>query len=636
MDKPTKRMVDGAFAHFQRYSEGVWKERPADFYIERTLRLYRGDGNSRSFEKLADFVQPSALVGLGDSGFSEGAAGLPLQFRGAFAGLLVGSYGTGKTEFAYRLCEYLRSKDDALFPTPFPVSLSRCRGKQSLLDSRPERLEFLDLLREGLPVRLRRGDLWNELRKAVREGRVFLVLDALDELVEREHHHRNFISGLRDFLLDDDEDVSNARFRVLVTMRREYLSVVDGPRISGTLEAWTPRAADVLYLLELNQFGDSEMREYFARRHGDRGEGIFDDLVQAQQLLSMLRRPLLLRIFADYLAAIDGQQGPTEKLAQLGGAAGGLIEAYVEQVHESGRQLQKDLGSIFFWSKEKLARKSVELFANGESELYRSDVKDIRVPLSGGSGLEDPLVSVHKCPFLLREGSHARFAHRTFFEFFAAKGIAMEVNAKGLEEADGFNNLVVNSDMRKFLQYFLPDFYDLIKLSCGLLKRDGWEMSPAEYLEIGPRLDEGLRILTEGMTAPEVARDDVEAKVEWFLKECNPLRFHPGYMVYCFHAVATYMLERPWADRVLRWRNQFESLLRTSLDRALIERLTEGSDKDGLERLAERVLFIGQKLRYHWIQEYVREEKLGRDGGWHPQTWKRVKNILEDIRHTQF
>jgi hypothetical protein len=630
------RMLEGAFSYFQRYSEKAWLTRPADFHIERTVRLSRGRREFGRFERRADHVRPSELFGLGRWGSEEADRSTP-RLGGGFAGLLVGSYGTGKTEFAYRLCMSLREKSDESMPTPLPVSLARCRGRQALLDSPPEEAEFLDLLKEGLPEDLRDSQLWSELREAIRIGKVFLVLDALDELVERPYHHQNFISGLSKFVLGDDGNTAESRFRVLVTMRREYLSAMDGPKADGTLEAWTADRTDTLYLLELNQFGDSEIRQYFSRRDCARSREIFEAVAANPQVYSMLRRPLLLRIFADYLEEADTPARLAKALAQLSSAPGSLIDAYVEQVHQSGQKLQEELGSSYFWSKQKLADKSVEMFATGAMELDEAAVADIRAPLSGAGGNENPLVSVHKCPFLLRDGERVRFAHRTFFEFFVTMGIADEVKVKrkDLEQAEGFNNLVVNADMRKFLQYFLPDFYDLIKLSCGLLTSKGWRMKEGAYQALLPDLESGLQILTEGMTKPEDTRTEVEDKIDWFLEKCDPETFYPGYLVYCFQAVATYMLERPWAEKVPRWREKFEELLQIALRRALSERQMAEEEKDWLERLAERVLSIAQRLRYGWIQESTGDESW-HDGRWHAQTHKRITGLLDDIAHTRF
>ena len=634
--------------------------RAENLYVQPVLRLYRTRTHLDVLEKQSDHIDPLSFLG----NYGNGPRARP-----PFLAFAIGSYGTGKTELSYQLSQSLQ-RESSHSIRALPISLGRCRADKQILDTVPSAREFAALLFKGFP---QKSDvsyaMWKKIQSAIKTGGVLLVLDALDELIERPHRHSNFIKGLLGFLLGDTQLEGERNFRVLVTMRQEYLSSVDRSDAKGTLQACTVSGYQpTVYFLYVDQFSEDEIGEYLSRRHPGITR-LLEFVGKVPRLLSTLQRPLLLKIFADYLEVLQ-TQGKLEKLLGLDGSKrdysgnsinsiffdspvgpGSLIKEYVDMIHDHGRELQAAFNSEYYWNKERLARSCMELYGSGETELKRRDAEYIREPLDSEAinrygrrpasmaldEEEDPFLSFHKCPFLIRDQDSLRFAHKTFFEFFTTQAIAEELEKKGLDKADGFNNLVVNSDMRKFLQYFLgkEEFYEYIKLSCGLMSSKGWGMPAERYEEMKSALGLTLRVLTEGMTEPEKVRDDVETRIDWFLDNCDPTKSYPGYSTYCFHAVVTYLFERPWDRKAVRWRGRLDGILKGALVHSIEKIKEKCEEREWWERLIERLLALGLRLLYSWAGELALDVESLVDESWHPKTRKRVERIIEDIQRSE-
>jgi hypothetical protein len=633
--------LDRVLAVATRKFNARTEHRTREPYLFRRTRVDVNDGRTSSphLERLSDQLDPLEML----TGWRS--AGVTNRYHNQhhavppFVTLLVGQYGTGKTALVSQLCELLRRRP-ASSPRPLPISLGSCRALRAELSRRPGADAFMRLLLEGS-----QGDgvddaTVGEVLAAVRAGRVFLVLDALDELVDSVTDHHLFFVGL-DQVLSVPERGSPLKARVIVTMRREYLTSVDG-NLRNTLGAFrnggSPSVA--LYYALLTSIDDPEIESYLVSRLQSQGKRFFTKLMEHPELRSIIARPILLKVFADLAKTLRGKR---DSLLEIKDVVA-LIKEYVASVNAYGRALQERLGSSYIWDPDLLATKSLELYWTHSPDsplLTETDLEGIRTTLKESPDVSEPaLRSVHKCPFLVITGTgpnEVRFSHKVFFEYFTARGMADEVGrADSIRHAKAFNTLVVNADMRKFLRDMVEDFDGKIEFSCGLGDPEFWSLEEHTFKRQRAMLRSALVILTRGMTHPDDDAPDVEREIKWLLDaEC--LKFDPGYLRYCFHAVGTYIADRRWAAAWSDTTQRFSDLLQRTGEQSLHLIETGLVKEEALEQrhqlLVERVLHQCLLLRLEWVRSSFtgRVKESFATTKWDADLMTRIHGIIQDI-----
>lgn len=608
-------------------------------YLFRGTVVNVNDGRTASleFDRLSDKLDPLEML------TGRPSVGSPNRYHNQhraeppLVAVLVGQYGTGKTALVSRLCDQLVSSRTG--PRPLPVSLGSCSMLRGKLDSRPNAEKFMGLLLEGI---VEEGSVKaiETVIAAIRAGKVFLILDALDELVDNVQEHWSFFQSLHQILSSPHTNpATNAR--VIVTMRREYLTSVDG-NLRNTLGALrSPGASRItVYHAQLNSFDDIEIENYLEARLGRQGESFVKRLMEHPELRSVIARPILLRVFADLAKS---RQGKHAHLLEIKDVVA-LIEEYVNSVNQYGKRLQERLGSSFIWDPDLLPHKCLELYWTNSLILSEDDLMSIRKPLSAKPDESEPaLRSVHKCPFLVvSKPNGVRFSHKVFFEYFTAKGMADEVKkAPDIRDAKAFNTLVVNPDMRKFLWRMVDDFDKKIEFSCGLHEPQFWAVEKKVFEKHKEKWRSALVTLTRGMTNPDRDADDVEKEIAWLLDESDRPRFDPGYLRYCFQAVGTYVADRRWDEKWIARTQRFSDVLKATGPESM--RLIESSGideplKTRHQLLVERILDLCLLLRFEWVRPSFtgRVKESWRDTTWDRDLKARIERIIQGIEVSRF
>jgi len=598
----------------------------------------------------------TSYSGLGQGYASEGSVSI-----------IVGQYGLGKTELVHQVCGYLNTPEKKDL-APLPINLALCREEGVPIVRRIQPPDFARLLfgrvlrRAGLELSF----VMKRLLPDVYDGKVLLILDGLDELISdptKTQNHRFFSNLTRCMFAGARRGGEPPKFRVAVSMRMEYLSAApfeDPSELAGVINRAAskclPGVSLCMYSLQLEVLDDSRMEAYLNRRlkgykqRQSASGGAFEAVKGNRRLLEMLRRPLLLRVFCD-IAESMGQKKFHLLLDSMKNSEYPvrLIEELVKEGGKDPRLLrdQRDV-TPYVWDADKLARKSLELYADGKDALTPSDVEEIlrhTDPSALGAnvtprGLTDAqiLEGIHKCPFLIRDGDDTsatpvRFTHRMFFEYFVARGHVLD------KENAAWVNLVLNVDTRRFLRDMMEteEWFERTKRSYALDEhgRGTWEF--AESLDF-EELERERRLLLKYMTDPEGEQyaadegDELLKTINSFLDKEK--RLHPLYRVYNYEAIAHYVWFHRWDDHGAAISKRFNTILQESLE-DVCEELASGDTfkRKALELLLERILHIGQRLRYAWVKDYVAEEKKSKVRGLlsDPNARNRLEDIFSNI-----
>lgn len=621
--------------------------------------------------RLPELSEPEVPTGLNNPFIfitSKWFAGEPLYSRQDCADehsvtFIVGQYGLGKTELVHQTCQYLLVNGQGASLTPLPVNLALCRGEVKTLREGMPAEDFALLLFDrildeaGLPPAF----VTEELLPEIYGGRILLLLDGLDELISSPAQNHYFLSNLARILAAGSPGPhGEPKFRAAVSMRLEYLSAVasqDASDLTAIVNSGAGAGvATNTYFLKLDFLDDSRVEAYFRRRL-TKGREAFEKVKKNRRLLDMLRRPLLLRIFCD-LAKLRGSNRLHLLLNDLKDKEhpSRLLKIFVDWAQGDERVVkdQKKITSLT-WDADGLARKSVKLYEAGKSEMGLEDVEEILKDTDPAPGVEirerklspsEILDGIHKCPFLWKDAQAdgdtpsvvVRFAHKIFFEYFVAKGIVLY---KEQGDYTPWINLVLNVDTRKFLRGMIKDseWYERTKKSYALEgdDRSGWIFRDQIDFD---ELEKERRLFLDYMTDPENEKymrdsDGSLAKaVSGFLDKEEIL--HPRYRMYTYEAVALYVWFHRWDEQAATISRRFSEILHRRL-KEIHEGLQEESPaRNALELLLERILHIGQRLRYAWAKEYVEKKaellSLVRDSS----TNNRVSAIFDNIEKALF
>lgn len=528
---------------------------------------------------------------------------------------IVGQYGFGKTELIHQLCYFLKNSHTEKSFVPLPINLAFCRKNLGILNTstQPSIENFSNLIFGHILSRgkFHKDFISKELLPKINHGSILLILDGLDELLSNTSQHRTFFTALANFLCSNESSkIGIFRFKVIICARLEYLRAVDTPNATelinitnGTNINTTPIS---FYFLNLDSLDDSRVKSYIDNTICN--NELFEQIKANPKLLEILRRPLLLRIFCELVS--DNKNFNLDNLLQVE-HAGELLEIFTERASIDLSQAQKKI-TAFTWNLNNLARKSLEFYQDGKIEMNIEDIKYFIEPIEKKYTIindDDVLSSIHKCPFLQRISNHTvRFSHRSFLEFFTAKGVALALKK---ENSQPFDELVLNVDTRKFLKYLVnksfnsPDKFDeLTRKSYGLLNRDEWELKKNLSFD---ELENIRKILLLYMTEPENPPPNTEQLIRRFL-DIEDYGLHPRFSLYCYESVAVYLRDNQWEENVKNIIQEFSHLSKLRLENTLVMLSTKEVKfylQTPFKLLVERILDIAQRLRYRWVKEYL-------------------------------
>ncbi|MFN6571743.1 MAG: NACHT domain-containing protein [Dendronalium sp. ChiSLP03b] len=568
--------------------------------------------------------------------------------------IIVGQYGFGKTELIHQICDFLKNRHSdhqGLFT--LPINLAFCRSKLGVLNRniKPSVEDFSDLLFGHLlnQAEFDKNFVFEDLLPIIKHGNILLILDGLDELLSNTTQHQTFFAALTNFLCNNEKiKYGGFRFKVIVCARLEYLRAVDNSEATELVKIINRENSSKIpvsiYFLNLDALDDSRINSYIDSTISD--DKLFEKIKKNSKLLDILRRPLLLRIFCDLVK--NRQNFELDNLLKVE-QAGELLEIFTERASKDvDLSHAQERIAAFTWNLDNLARKSLEFYQDGKAEMNIDDIKSFIEPIGGNFGKFDDdevLNSVHKCPFLQRFSDYSvRFAHRSFLEFFTAKGVAIALKEKNRKP---FDELVLNVDTRKFLKYLVnklfnsqDKFDELTRGSYGLQSEHEWELKTNLSFD---ELENIRKILLLSMTEPENPPADTEKLIRRFLKiEDDGL--HPRFLLYCYESVAVYLRDHQWDEKVRGINQDFHNLsklrLENTLSRLDLQEIPSYL-KTPLKLLVERILDIGQRLRYRWVKEYLNEDKQrylieAFNADEEKETLDRIRMVLRHIENSIF
>lgn len=569
---------------------------------------------------------------------SNQAASYELQgAHSPFIALVLGQYGTGKTELIRQLSDLIRGRAQDTAIQALPVSLVRCRLRIELLTEDSNEDQFLDFLfgrflkeSQDHPLSEQDKATLRDLADAIRKGDVFLLLDGLDELVFRPEHHMYFLRQLVRLLYpDSSETVEVPNFRIALSARIEYLASLDPDHrlLRRLLRAHgAGEAAPRLYTVKLDVFDNSSIHDYLLD-YPPLGDPFFEFFLQHEKQLGQLRRPLLLKLWCESggLAAITCGEDLTTEITE-----GRVFEQYIQQASD----VMKDvMPAPATWDIERIAKKSVEIYSIKRTYFEKEEIPDLLSPgdftsqKNPGESLEEiALQAIHKCPFLQkRADGGVEFSHRSFLEFFTAKGVAWELTENG--NPHPFNELVLNVDMRKFLIHFLGED------EFNARAYEAWGLNDSKFIEhpYFSKLQSVHRELLSYMTQPGKLDADVIRKAIKILQE---RALDPRYLLYAYEAVAIHLRYNIWKSEYQAYIIDFDKALKTRFHWTLEE--LGGPDPVANDReknlllLVERIVHLGENFGFDWMEELTESERFAAFSE-HPEYSDCVLRIQEHL-----
>lgn len=581
-----------------------------------------------------------------------------------FVCMIVGQYGIGKTEFVVALCRRLLQGRDK--PKPLPIKLVTCRHLMPSDRDKLNETDFATLLfsstMSGLNIK---ADFISEiLLPKIIAGEIYLILDGMDELFQDRYQHTWFLESLGRILNSGSDPSEGRRFRVVCTMREELLSMVssrDAGNFKQLLKKYAGDHEFALYFLGLTFFQKAHILSYLRRRLNAGNEPrnlreLLEKVIDTQDspFLHMLGRPLLLRLLADWAELTAAKM---EDLKKFNAHPLYVLKLYIETATEDPqlRAAQNEIVSCH-WDIEKIANKCFSMYEKRRVEMYPNDIIDIVTRIPEGLELKESeaLASIHKCPFLsityhsdssdydaAYEGgqpapikdiadhpgraSHSAviyFSHKIFYEYFTATGMWEDKRLKDKDDLEfrGFDELVLNVDMRKFLKELVGnDWYDYTRLSYALNKKhwpqwkfkdvggpDGFDLADPETYD---HLENQRQTLLNLMTNPEEytgsAEEQLKTVIHQFLDE--EAKYHPRYLIFNYEAVTVYV----WRQFTKTEGEEIDKRFNDALHRrcnSIVNGLREGNFSRELikpwELLLHQTLDNAARLSLPWLDEY--------------------------------
>ena len=441
---------------------------PAEPVRRRALRAWEGTAVERQY------VEPHAVM-LDDDGARRGSRrsleGLAADWLGGVEqGLLavLGDAGAGKSTFCRRLAYTMAKGDDRDTgsrerPLPLVVDLKSAGTVALTIDGM-----LTHALRSDADVDAVRLAPW---RQRLREGSLVLLVDGFDEVLGYSD------PAQMERLLGELREAATAG-RVILTSRTSYFrshhdattAITGRPRLVSSEQAtsyWRAigDVADVR-AVEIMPFDDRQIEQFLTRRlqPGSDVGAVLRRLRGLHPVDDLLRQPYLLVLVSDSVEGWERTKWP----AVLTLAA--LYEAYAEHwlQRDSVRHAMlrtADAADLASGLIEHLAR---TMWSRPSAQMTTRELRAAATAWVGehvGRAVspdeEDRLeAEVRTALFLVRDEAGAyRFAHRSFMEFFIAKGLARvlatssdELGSTTEEVAAAFDLVNLSPEILRFLQ----------------------------------------------------------------------------------------------------------------------------------------------------------------------------------------
>lgn len=365
--------------------------------------------------------------------------------------LLLGDYGTGKSAFFQRLSAELARRALADPEAPFPLAID--------LKAVPNATSAETLLFEHLRQRAPsfRGDP-AALLHLLAAGRCVLLLDAFDEMGVAAAG-RSVEEQFRELArLASEEPLDSRRgSRVLVTCRTHFFR--DQQQVKDTA---TGRLVDVVAVEdsalgqlarrfnseidELLLFSEKQIAEFLQKHLGPiDAEKAARFIAATYDLPALAPRPVLLEMIVKSLPRLW-----QEETTQISPA--GLYEVYTRQWLEdkSGRHLQtppplrhKLLGLL-----------ASALWRRADSQIHHRELLEEVKQLSEhfpGLDFDRVDVELRTAAFLVRSADgHYRFSHKSFLEYFLARGLWERLGGGVAEAAEALDLPLLSPEVGEF------------------------------------------------------------------------------------------------------------------------------------------------------------------------------------------
>lgn len=438
------------------WSLGVFERRAVGRYLEGRLSHHSHEfpaGTSpESKITLEDFsaddslyAEPTVVVSRGVNQHEGFVKWIVDAVRGSRRVLILGEPGQGKTlsvQLAYLslVRAYLSGGEPAL---PVLMRLVDVRDHLSSdVDRRDPRLALARLLTEGesgIPISPAR------LSKLMKRKRVVLFLDGIDELAVHGGTPREVLPPLLEAALSS---------RVVLTCRSAFFEV----HLSSSRQLRDFEARAQIRGVDFATSGSLFVHRFCERLGYSTADQLIALIKLSPSLTDLVTRPLVLFMATDLLAPKLEQAGessvvPTEwTVAEVYGQ---YVRKWLKLEREKGVELWQDLEELC----EEVAWKIFELAFDGGKPFGLFDAQDLQLNAASVKAVVDAwpddrprnvaFTELTTRSFLLRsEGDdYYRFAHKSFFEYFAACRIRTELTA-GRADPDS---------LRRRLQAPLPD-----------------------------------------------------------------------------------------------------------------------------------------------------------------------------------
>ena len=558
---------------------------------------------------------------------------------------VIGQYGLGKTELISQICRFvLKSEEYANYElVPLPVALVNCR--KYIKDKNLSFGEFLfnDILSD---IGIRYSSIEDKILKDISSGRIILLLDGLDELLQLENRsielHKWFLNSLAQFIASSRKFSSNKepRFKVVVSMREEYLSVVTSTDAKSFRRVISPYFENInfsLYFLNLTFFDESRIFAYLLKRNQtneDKDYNLIEELGKNPNFREIFHRPLLLRLLVDWLEYETADLADLVKELSEHNHTAYFIRYYISTiVNDNKLKHVQDQILKCDWDPKLIALRCLLMSEEGRQIMELDDVRNILVskntnPIEELSD-EQVLAGIHKCPFLKKElrrkGNDQKivfcFAHKIFFEYFTVEGVLLDLQEGKAKNGFGaFDELVLNVDMRKFLKAFVGgNWYHRTAIAYALGEKDWPEWEFEEVCKGNPvkirnykvrnRLDNQRKLLLDTMSEPEIERKGTKTTILNFLAE--EIFYHPRYLVPNYEAISVFIWNNIWSEEGKSLYTQFEKIA-YNRTKFIIEGLTKNNLKLSKEwlLLLERISDIGYRMRFPWIRQLIDQDRV--------------------------
>ena len=393
-------------------------------------RAIREQWTGTALESL--YVEPSVIVhGRAKAGEAVTTASLREEVRrwlgdpamAIFA--LLGDFGAGKTTFCQSVAAELaeQAAADGSARVPVLIDLRFTRTTHASLDG---------LLRAHLD---RRGIDASPaaLRQRSRAGHLVLIFDGLDEMLGYAEPVQ-FAENLRQIL-----SAAEGGAKALLTCRTNFFR--DRPEeldLIGSVPASVRRAETTpLWALVSDQPGTQigylapftrpQIREYLNKAAGDEAGILLQTMEDVHGLVDLGRVPYLLDLIVKAGPELRRLKGRTISVADL-------YEVFAQQWLRHGRRqlrlLQRDAERVV----EELARR---LWEAPDQGLHYEQIAELAASVAGDQPAYGRLereqidYEIRSALFLSRDsGGYFRFSHRSFHEFFLARGLKARLLAR--------------------------------------------------------------------------------------------------------------------------------------------------------------------------------------------------------------